>query len=254
MLNKNLKAIVVDDERPSREALINYINEFCPNVEIVAQCDSVKTACKAIEIHGPQLVFLDIEMPQGSGFDLLTKFKPVPFKVIFVTAFSNYAVQAFRFSATDFLLKPVKVSELVEAVAKVRDELAFHNSFQNIETLIENISLPAGLERNLVIPNPHGFVVVKTSEIIMCEADGYCTHFHINNKPKITSAHNLKYYEELLPDQFMRVHKSFIINIQHISGYTNQGVIQLEGNLNCALSSSHRSDFMKVFKHHKKRG
>jgi two-component system LytT family response regulator len=254
MLTKTINAIVVDDEKPSREAMVNYLTEFCPDVHVAAECATAQSAFLAIEKHKPQLVFLDIEMPKGSGFDLLRKFKQVTFKVIFVTAFSKYAVDAFRFSATDYLLKPVKVSELVEAVAKVRDELATHNSFDNIGTLLQNFGTANDFEHCLVVPNTHGFAVVKTPSIIMCEAEGYCTHFHIINKPKITSSYNLKYYEALLPiNQFMRVHKSFIINKMHIQGYTNQNSILLSDNLNCPLSATHKAVFMQAFKH-KKRG
>jgi two-component system LytT family response regulator len=108
-MTRLIKSVIVDDEQPSREALANYIREYCPDIEIVSECKSAKTAFKCINERRPQLVFLDIEMPRGSGFDLLKMFKTIPFKVIFVTAFSDYAIQAFRFSATDYLMKPVKV-------------------------------------------------------------------------------------------------------------------------------------------------
>lgn len=104
-----LNTIVVDDERPSREALSTYLRDYCRDVQVVSECDSVKSAYKAIVEHKPKLVFLDIEMPNGNGFDLLSLFNPIDFKVIFVTAFSEYAIKAFRFSAADYLLKPVKV-------------------------------------------------------------------------------------------------------------------------------------------------
>jgi two-component system LytT family response regulator len=247
---QRLKAIVVDDESPSREALINYMNEFCPDVEVVGDCGTARSAYELIaELH-PQIVFLDIEMPKGSGFDLLRMFKTIDFKVIFITAFSEYAVQAFRYSATDFLLKPVKVSELIEAISKVKQELSLSDSFQNIRVFLENISLPSDLSKKLVIPSTQGFMVINTSEIILCEADGYCTYFYLENKSKLISSRNLKYYEEILPiNNFMRVHNSFIVNINHVKSYTNQGEITLTENLKCSLSLSHKKDFLKTFKH-----
>src|ERR1035437_4787774 len=132
MLPKSIKTIIVDDEKPSREALVNYITEYCPDIEIVSECKSIKTAYKSISELKPQLVFLDIEMPNGSGFDLLKMFETIDFKVIFITAFSDYAIQAFRFSATDYLLKPVKVIELIDAVAKVQQELTILDANQHI--------------------------------------------------------------------------------------------------------------------------
>jgi two-component system, LytTR family, response regulator len=249
MLTQILKAIVVDDEAPSRLALINYLNEYCPDVKIVGDCGTAKSAYQLITEQHPQLVFLDIEMPKGSGFDLLRMFNTIDFKVIFITAFSQYAVQAFRFAATDFLLKPIKVSELIEAVFKVRNELTPAARFDEIKVFLENIALPANSHKKLVIPNSQGFTVVNTNEIIMCEADGYCTHFFIENKTKLVSSRNLKFYEEILPaTHFMRVHNSYIINISQVKSYSNQGEITLAGNLKCPLSIAHKKDFSITFR------
>ncbi len=252
MIQQLIKTIIVDDEKPSREALSNYIREFCPGVQIVAECSSAKMAFKAIAEHQPQLVFLDIEMPKGSGFDLLRMFKTINFKVIFVTAFSVYAVQAFRFSATDFLMKPVKVSELVEAVSKVIEELSLRNSFANVKALIDNLSGQNLPSENLVIPDTKGFTVVKTSDIIMCEADGYCTRFSLVGKVKISSSRNLKFYEDLLPaNLFVRTHHSYLVNIQHVKSYSHNEEIMLTDGLKCALSSANKHLFIDLFKNHK---
>jgi two-component system, LytTR family, response regulator len=244
-----LKAIIADDEKPSREALANYIREYCPGVEIVAECKSAKAAYKSIMEFDPQLVFLDIEMPRGNGFDLLKMFKSIPFKVIFVTAFSEFAIQAFRYSATDYLMKPVKVGELIEAVDKVKLELATMDSYQNIITLLENFESPDGETKKLVIPDLKGFSVIRISDIVYCEADGYCTTFHLKGNSKIRSSKNLKYYEELLPaEQFMRIHHSYIINIRQVTSYTHQGEILLSENHSCPLSAAFKPSFLKLFK------
>ncbi len=247
-----IKTIIVDDEKPSREALANYLHEFCPVIQIVAECKSAKMAFIAITEYQPQLVFLDIEMPKGSGFDLLRMFETINFKVIFITAFSVYAVQAFRFSATDFLLKPVKVSELIEAVNKVRDELSISNSFINVKTLLDNLAGQNPMSENLVIPDTKGFTVVKISEIIMCEADGYCTHFYMVGNIKTSSSRNLKFYEELLPaNLFVRTHHSYLVNIKHVKSYSHNEEIVLTEGLKCALSSATKQSFMNLFKKHK---
>jgi two-component system, LytTR family, response regulator len=247
-----IKAVIVDDERPSREALSNYLREFCPNIQIVAECKSAKMAFKSITELQPQLVFLDIEMPKGSGFDLLRKFDSINFKVIFITAYSVYAVQAFRFSATDFLLKPVKISELIEAVTKVQNELAFKNSYLNIKALINNLSGQPTMADNLVIPDSRGFNVVKTSDIIMCEADGYCTRFYLDGNTKIISSRNLKFYVELLPENlFIRTHHSYLVNLQHVKGYSHQEEILLTNGVKCPLSSANKHSFISLFRNYK---
>jgi two-component system LytT family response regulator len=249
MLPQILKSIVVDDEAPSRQALVNFTHQNCPDVEIVAECDSIQTAYEAIEEHNPHLVFLDVEMPWGSGIELLKKFNPIPFKVIFITAFSEYAVQAFRFAATDFLLKPVKVVELVDAVAKVRKELSLSNSAQNLDVLLQNFDSTDICSKKLVIADSHGFAVVNTCDIIFCQADTYCTNFTLVDNQVMKSTHNLRYFEELLPiGQFMRVHNSYIVNIDHVKSYSNQGYIRMTDDHKCSVSTLRKPDFLKLFK------
>jgi two-component system, LytTR family, response regulator len=246
MNTRRIKTILVDDEMPSRKALSTYIHDYCPDVEIVSECDSAKTAHRAILEHQPQLVFLDIEMPNGSGFDLLQLFKNPSFRVIFVTAFSEYAIRAFRFAAADYLLKPVKVDELVEAVERVKNELQKENNHQNLNVLMESLNNHNGELRQLVIPNSKGFEVVKISEIIMCEADGYCTHFYLTGKRKITCTKNIGHYEELLNNQQMiKVHKSYLINPLRLKAYTRQCEIRLEEDLTCPLGNNYRPQFLE---------
>jgi two-component system LytT family response regulator len=246
-----IKTIIVDDEKPSREALANYLREYCPNVQIVAKCNSAKVAYKAISEHQPQLVFLDVEMPKGSGFDLLRMIGSVNFKVIFITAFSNYAVQAFRCSATDFLLKPVKISELKEAVNKAIHELEVKDSYLSVKALLDNLSNISQPNGNLVISDSKGFTVLKTSDIIYCEADGYCTLFYLAGRTKISSSRNLKFYEELLPaNQFIRTHHSYIVNLNHVKGYSHQEEILLADGLKCPLSLVNKHAFISFFKKH----
>lgn len=248
MQNNLLKALVVDDEKPSREALSTYIRDFCPNVQIVSECSNANTAYESILNQRPDLVFLDIEMPNGDGFDLLRMFKAIDFKVIFVTAFSDYALRAFRFSASDYLLKPVKVDELVEAVNKVSQEFTLHNTNLNLQILMEGLSHKETNTNNLVIPSSKGFTVIKISDLIMCEADGYCTHFHLTSKVKITSSKNLKHYEELLSNHpIMRVHHSNLINLSHVKGYCHLGEISLTDGICCPLGNRYKNHFLEIF-------
>jgi len=246
MQARPLKTIVVDDEKPSREALATYIRDFCTGVEIVAECDSIKSAFQAIQKFQPHLVFLDIEMPNGNGFDLLQLFKNPSFKVIFVTAFSNYAIRAFRFSATDYLLKPVKVDELIEAIDKVKQELLAEVDNQNLISLMENLNHAGNNHSKLIIPNTKGYVAVTISEIIMCQADGYVTHFYLLGKTKVSSTKILKHYEEIFDHQLIRVHRSYMVNLAHVKGYTHLGEILLADNLTCPLGDTYKQHFVDM--------
>ncbi|MFN8239748.1 MAG: LytTR family DNA-binding domain-containing protein [Bacteroidales bacterium] len=248
MSNTRLRTIIVDDEKPACDVLSNYLTEYCPDVEIISVCRSTRSAFKAITDKKPDLVFLDIEMPKENGFDLLRMFQSIEFNVVFITAFSDYAAKAFRISATDFLLKPVKVTELIEAVEKVKRDVG-NKSYQNITALLENLDSPVHSIRKLIIPNLKGFTAIRPDDIIACEADGYCTIFHLPGKKKISSSYNLKHYEELLPrGQFMRVHNSFLVNLGHVEGYDSQGEILLAEAIKCPLGASKKQAFLRKIK------
>ena len=152
-----IKTIIVDDEHPAREGLRNWLKEFCPDVDVLADAGSVKTAVESIYQHNPDLVFLDIELPDGDGFEMLRRLNRINFKIIFVTAFSEYAIKAFRFYATDYLLKPVNISELMEAVNKVRNELGNQRNNQNIMELLQHNTKFGNEFPVIVIPDKKGF-------------------------------------------------------------------------------------------------
>jgi len=243
-----IRTIIVDDEKPARELIKNHISEHCPELEIVALCNSVTSAYRAILKHQPQLVFLDIEMPGTNGFELLNRTKKYDFHVIFITAYSDYAANAFRVSAVDFLTKPVKIKELNEAVNKVKQQIAL-KATSNLSKLLDKIDSNDLTISRFIIPNSHGFSAIDPSDIILCEANGYCTTFYILNKLKITSSRHLRYYSELLPrGNFIRVHNSYIININHVTSYSSQGEIHLSEGNTCPLSNSHKKDFLNIFR------
>jgi two-component system LytT family response regulator len=244
-----LKTIVADDEKPSREALVKYLSDFCPDVEVVASCNSAQTAFTAIMKHNPHLVFLDIEMPGKNGFELLQMFEKITFRVVFITAYAEYAIKAFRFSATDYLLKPVMIDDLRSAVNKVKSEIATELDTLNLKKLIEYLTVRQDDFSQIVVSDSSGFRVLETGDIILCEADGYCTHFVIKGEGKITSSKNLKHYEELLTGHgFIRVHNSFLLNAKHIKSYSNQGEIILTQNISCPLGNAFKQKFMEQFK------
>jgi two-component system, LytTR family, response regulator len=247
-----IKAIVVDDEKPSREVLSNYINEFCNDVEIISTASSVNTAFKAIKKNSPDLVFLDIEMGDGKGFDLIEMFDAIDFKVIFVTAHSEYAIKAFRVNALDYLLKPVKINELKAAVQKIKNidncGKDLIHLYKNINELLRNLREENELEPVIAIQNLKGFEVLKISDIIMCKADSYCTIFYLTGERKITSSKNLKHYDQLIEyHKFIRVHNSYMVNMKYVCSYSRQGEIFLIENNLAYLGDSHRKKFLECF-------
>ena len=247
MKNK-IRTIIVDDEKSSREVLLNYINDYCKDIEVVATASSIQTAHKAIEKHNPDLVFLDIEMPDGKGFDLLTLFEKITFRVIFVTGHSDYAIKAFRINAVDYLLKPVNIDELTAAVEKVKANLGGPTSVEIIANVLKNISDSSFQQPTIVVSNIKGFEVLKINDIIMCKADGYCTNFHLKNNRKVISSKNLKQYENLLSEHgFVRVHHSYLVNLNHITSFTRQGEILMDENNKASLGDSFKKDFIKRF-------
>jgi two-component system, LytTR family, response regulator len=248
-----IKAIVVDDEKPSREVLCNYIKEFCTDVEVISTASSVNTAYKSIRKNSPDLVFLDIEMGDGKGFDLLEMFDVIDFRVIFVTAHSEYAIKAFRFNALDYLLKPVKIDELKSAIERIRsidhNDKDISHIYRNLNALLRNLREENEQEPVIAIQHLRGFEVLKIREIIMCRADSYCTNFYLVGERKVTSSKNLKNYDQLLEyHKFVRVHHSYLVNLKHVCGYTKDGEINLTENNKAYLGDSYKKKFMNSFK------
>ncbi|MBG0859705.1 MAG: response regulator transcription factor [Bacteroidales bacterium] len=248
-MTQMIKAAVIDDEEPSREVLCNYLKEFCMDVEVVATASSVKTAFRVINKYKPDLVFLDIEMPDGKGFDLLKMYEKIDFKVIFVTAYSEYAIKAFRVNAVDYLLKPVKIDELQAAVEKVRNNRNDTSYPVRIAEILKSLSGDQSVQQTIVIPHMKGFDVLKVNEIIMCKADGYCTILFLEGNRKVISSRNLKQYESLLAEHnFIRVHHSYLANLGHVTGYTKQGEIILTENNKAFLGDNFRNQFLNKFR------
>lgn len=243
-----IRTVIIDDEQPAREVIANYLSEYCPDVEVVAKASSVSTGYNAIRKTSPDLVFLDIEMPDGKGFDLLNRFENIDFKIVFVTAYSEYAIKAFRFSAVDYLLKPVKIDELIDAVDRVRKAGRPGISSEIISSLLNNLKEGNARQSTLIIPNIKGFEVLRVTDIIMCQADGYCTNFHLSGQRKVVSSKNLKHFSGLLEDQnFLRVHHSYLVNLDHVTGYTRQGEILLSEGMKAHLGDSYKNEFVRKF-------
>lgn len=216
-----IKTILVDDEPRGLASLQKLLQLNCPEVDVAACCNSAEEAKDVITQLHPQLVFLDIAMPGQTGLDLLRDLEEINFEIIFVTAHNNYMTQAFHFSAVDYLLKPVDDDLLVEAVKRATKRIEDKTGGQHIETFLHNIQHKGGSQKmKLCIPSLKGFQVVEIHDIIYCEASTNYTNFHFTNRASICASKPIHEYEDLLNDcNFVRIHKSFMVNLEHVKEY-----------------------------------
>ncbi|HZX73796.1 MAG TPA: LytTR family DNA-binding domain-containing protein [Cyclobacteriaceae bacterium] len=214
-----LKSIIVDDEAKSRESLRILIEDFCDNVKVCALCQNVDEGIKAIQEFKPEVVFLDIQMQRETGFDLLTRIKDINFEVIFTTAYSEYAIKAFKFSAIDYLLKPIDIEELRLAISKLNKKLNDNVSVK-LEHLVQNLRVTSSENYKLALPTFEGLYFVKVSDIVYCEASSNYTEIVTSDGKKHIVSRTLKEYDEILTDHnFYRIHNSYLINLNAIKKY-----------------------------------
>ena len=214
-----ISCIIVDDEQKSRESLKILIEDFCEGVEVKALCQNVAEAMEGIEQFKPSVVFLDIQLQRETGFDLLTKVKTVDFDVVFTTAYSEYAIKAFKFAAIDYLLKPIDIQELKNAIEKVAKK-AGSNISDRLEQLLGNLRSKSTDNYKLALPTADGLVFVKVNDILYCEASSNYTEIFLVNDKKYLVSRTLKEYEDMLTDQnFFRIHHSYLINLDCIKKY-----------------------------------
>lgn len=229
-----IKALIVDDEEKSRVTLKNLIAMYCPNVEVIELCDSVNSALAAIANQMPDLIFLDVEMPFHNGFTLLEKIKNPSFEVIFTTAYDHYAIKAIKYSALDYLLKPIDSDDLKAAVDKVRGNKASAAlPDSKFELLLSNLKVK-GNNAKIAVPTFDGLQMINANDIIKCTADESYTHITLTNNTKVTVSRILKEYEELLSDlNFFRVHNSCLVNLVHVTKYVKGDggyVVMIDGS------------------------
>lgn len=245
----SITALIIDDEQDSRETLRSYVGKYCPQVSLVGECTNIIEARAAILKHKPQLVFLDIEMPHGTAFDLLEQFgENIDFEIIFITAFSQYAVQAFNLSAAHYLLKPVDIEELEKAVTHVAQLLLQKEQLIRAKILLENMAAQNTQSRKLVLPLMEGFDVVKMMDILYCEAEDNFTCFYFTDGRKSLICRHLKYYEPLLePFGFCRVHRSHIINLEYVKRYIKGkgGSVIMENGQEIMVSNQKKDELLQ---------
>jgi two-component system LytT family response regulator len=249
---KNIKTILVDDEPRGLSALQRLLEFNCPEVEIIGLCSSADEAKEKINQLKPQLVFLDIAMPEKNGFDLLNEMESVRFEIIFVTAHDDFMLQAFRFSAVDYLLKPVENNLLVDAVNRAAKHIKEKTSSSALETLLYNMRHLEGPQKmKMCITSLKGFQVVNLSDILYCEASSNYTNFHFTNRSVICASKPIHEYEELLEDSnFIRIHKSCVINLEHVKEYLRGegGIVVMSNGQKLEVSRRKKEAFISRMK------
>ena len=240
---QKIRAIIVDDEESARDVLGNLLQRFCPEVEVLAKHSNIPHAVEACNQLKPDLVFLDIEMPNYAGFEIVKFFGSIPFEIIFVTAYDKYALRAFEISAIDYLLKPVDIDRLKEAVSRVKKQNDFKQYSERL-SLLGN-TLQSKEVKSLMVTDKGYQQIVPIDSIIAIEAEeSYCT-LHTAAK-KYTVSKNLKHFETVFADnpQFIRVHKSWMISKKHILNYSkSELLINLTGGLEAKLSKYKKAEF-----------
>lgn len=212
-----IKTLIIEDEQKSRDVLAAIIQKTCPDLSIVGLASNVKEGVGMIKEFHPDLVFLDISMPDGSGFDLLEQVPDQKFELIFATASDQHAIRAIKYSACDYLLKPIDADELKAAVDKVIKKKKAIPNMENLQFLIHHLKRADENFQKITLPTGNAYEIVNVKDIVRCEADGSYTNFYLNDKRKLMISAGLKHYEELLPESdFIRVHHHHLINMNHV--------------------------------------
>lgn len=252
MPQQTISAFIVDDEFQSREVISLMLGDMFPEIKIVGHASTVKEALTGIEEKQPQLVFLDVQMQNETGFDLLDKLNTINFELIFTTAHSEFAVKAFRYSALDYLIKPIDASELESAVKRARKTMQRNSSTsEQVQLLTQHLDGSKKIPDKIAIPTPEGLMFVQVHDIIYCQGLGNYTEFFLLNEQKIISSHTLKQYEELLSDHlFFRAHKSFLINLSHIKKYLRGegGTAVMSNGHEIEIARRNKTSFLNLFK------
>jgi len=246
-----LNAVIIDDKPANIDTLRSLVTGYCPEVTIAGTATNVDDGQSAIHKHKPHVVFLDIEMPGGNGFDLLRRFGTLPFEVIFTTAYDQYAIQAFREHALDYLLKPIDIDVLRQAVQKARNQIELKQVNEKLVKYLQQ--LPVSAANKISLPTQDGYLFINPSDIIRCEASGSYSHFHMADGRKILVSMRLKECEEILPSGvFFRIHHSHIINLQCVNVYVRGrgGYVTMHDGSKVEVSVSKKEEFLESMKFH----
>lgn len=250
-MTQKINSIIIDDEPGNIVTLQELLKLYCPGVRVVATAPDPLKGYDSIAASEPDLVFLDIEMPYGNAFDLLDRCAPVKFEVIFITAFDSYAVKAFKYTAIDYLLKPVNIDELKTAVFKASQRL--HDKTENlrVKALLNHLKLSGHAPPRIGLTTDAGFQLEEIQNILYLEASGSYTLVYTRDGNKFTIAKNLKEFEDVLPaDVFCRVHHSYIVNITGVKKYSKGrgGAVEMENGVCIDVAVRKKEQFLERFK------
>jgi two-component system LytT family response regulator len=219
MMEKNITAIIIDDEQSARKILKSILESYCPHITLLGEANSISSGKALIKEVNPHVIFLDVEMPGGSGFDLLKEIGPIQSEIIFTTAHNHYAINAIRSFALDYLLKPINPQELVEAVSKIKHK-DVRMTYKLIDLLSQQLVSKKEYADQLAIPSANGFEIIKVEDVMYCEGDGNYTTFYLAGDQKLVSSKTLKEYERILPTlTFVRAHQKYLVNIKFVKRY-----------------------------------
>jgi two-component system LytT family response regulator len=243
-----IRTILVDDEIDSVRILQRLLEAYSPNVSIVGTADGVESALELIRDTRPDLVLLDIEMSQGNAFDLLNQLLPLTFQVIFVTAFDNYAIRAFKYSAVDYLLKPVDIDDLRDAISRVREKPQEKDLAEQMRILLNNVGMLQLSQQKMAIPTITGLNFVPVQDIVRFEAKGNYTIIYLGNGETVMASRTIRDYEEILPENiFCRIHSGHIINLTRIEKYQKGrgGSVLMEDGTVIEVAARRREEFLR---------
>ncbi|MFO7655704.1 MAG: LytTR family DNA-binding domain-containing protein [Bacteroidales bacterium] len=243
------RAVIIDDSDNSRVTLVHDLGKFCPQIKIIGEANSVASGINIIEDRKPDIVFLDIQMSDGTGFDILERIGKINFHVIFTTAFDSYGIKAIKFSALDYLLKPIDTEELVEAVKKLDSFKAREDFDGSIHLLLENIKNIQSSSKRIALNSADKIHMILINDIIRCESQGSYTIFFLSNKEQIVATRNLKEYEQLLEEySFTRVHHSHLINLNYLKEFIKKdgGYAVMKDNTQVPVSFRKRNHLLDM--------
>jgi len=225
-------ALLVDDEKRARESLLQMIQLYCPQITTLVEADSVTSAKEKIVISSPDILFLDIQLGDGTGFDLLRQMNTTT-NIIFTTAYNQYAVKAFKFAAIDYLLKPIDPDELIEAIDKTYQKQQQDLDKERMDLFMTMMERKSNAVQKISLATNESIHIVNIEDIVFCEADRNYTTFHLLNGKELVISKSLREHEEMLPKQdFIRTHHSYLVNINHITRYEKMGnfLVSIDGS------------------------
>ena len=242
-----IRSIIIDDEKNCVDSLAFDLQKNFPQIELIDTCTSPKQGLMSIRKQKPDLVFLDVQMPWMNGFEMLEMLDEIDFAIIFTTAYDQFAAKAFRLSAIDYLLKPVDVNDLKEAVKKATDKIDQKSGKANIDNLLHNIHHPEAKQR-VAFAGREGYEFIEITSIVYAQAEGAYTHVFLTNKRKLIISKTLSDIEEMLPaNQFQRIHHSTLVNLNHVTHFykTDGGYIVLDSGEKLVVSKSKKEGLME---------